>query len=126
MHLLLWASSVKVATCNFKGNLHGEWLRAEAELLDQEESIKLGYRLLHKKYHSMRILDFFSKLSGNYKKRQLIEFIQGLHTPDKRPNHRRFHRYNVRLFGLHAYAQHLVHDYLSSKYPTFVGHYPSH
>jgi hypothetical protein len=44
------------------------------ELLDQEESIKLGYRLLHKKYPSMRILDFFSKLSGNYKKRQLIEF----------------------------------------------------
>jgi len=54
--------------------LHGEWLRAEAELLDQEESIKLVYRLLHKKYPSMRILDFFSKLSGNYKKRQLIEF----------------------------------------------------
>ncbi len=67
-------SSVKVATCNFKGDLHGEWLLAKAELLDQEESIKLGYRLLHKKYPSMRILDFFSKLSGNYKKRQLIEF----------------------------------------------------
>ena len=69
-------SSVKVATCNFKGDLHGEWLSAEAKLLnkDQEESIKLGYRLLHKKYPSMRILDIFSKLSGNYKKRQLIEF----------------------------------------------------
>ena len=52
-------SSVKVATCNFKGNLHGEWLSAEAELLDQEESIKLGYRLLHKKYPSMRILTSF-------------------------------------------------------------------
>ena len=69
-------SSVKVAICNFKGDLHGEWLSAEAKLLnkDQEESIKLGYRLLHKKYPSMRILDIFSKLSGNYKKRQLIEF----------------------------------------------------
>ena len=67
-------SSVKVAICNFKGDLHGEWLSAEAELLDQEEFIKLGYRLLQKKYPSMRIIDFFSKLSGNYKKRQLIEF----------------------------------------------------
>ena len=67
-------SSVKVAICNFKGDLHGEWLSAEAELLYQEEFIKLGYRLLHKKYPSMRIIDFFSKLSGNYKKRQLIEF----------------------------------------------------
>ena len=65
---------MKVAICNFKGDLQGEWLTAEAKLLDQEESIKLGYRLLHKKYPSMRILDFFSKLSGNYKKRQLIEF----------------------------------------------------
>jgi hypothetical protein len=69
-------SSVKVAICNFRGDLLGEWLSAEAKLLDkdQEESIKLGYRLLNKKYPSMRILDFFSKLSGNYKKRQLIEF----------------------------------------------------
>ena len=69
-------SSLRVAICNFKGDLHGEWLSAEAKLLnkDQEESIKLGYRLLHKKYPSMRILDIFSKLSGNYKKRQLIEF----------------------------------------------------
>ena len=67
-------SSVKVAICNFKGDLHGEWLHAEAQLLDQEEFIKLGYKLLQKKYPSMRIIDFFSKLSRNYKQRQLIEF----------------------------------------------------
>ena len=67
-------SSVKIAICNFKGDLHGEWLHAEAELLDHEEFIELGYRLLYKKYPSMRIVNFFSKLSGNYKKRQLIKF----------------------------------------------------
>jgi len=67
-------SSVKVATCNVKGDLRGKWISAQAELVDQEELIKLGYRLLHKKYPSMRIIDFFSKLSGNYKKRQLIDF----------------------------------------------------
>jgi len=72
-------SSVKVAICDFKGNLRGEWISAQAELIDEEDSKVRAYRQLHKKYGlTIKVFDFFSKLFGKYKKRQLIKFkIQG-------------------------------------------------
>ena len=72
-------SSVKGAICDFKGNLRGEWISAQAELIDEEDSKVRAYRQLHKKYGlTIKVFDFFSKLFGKYKKRQLIKFkIQG-------------------------------------------------
>ena len=68
-------SSVKVAICDFKGNLRGEWISAQAELIDEEDSKVRAYRQLHKKYGlTIIVFDFFSKLFGKYKKRQVIKF----------------------------------------------------
>ena len=68
-------SSVKVAICDFKGNLQGEWISAQAELIDEEDSKMRAYRQLHKKYGlTIKVFDFFSKLFGKYKKRQVIKF----------------------------------------------------
>ena len=68
-------SSVKVAICDFKGNLRGEWISAQAELIDEEDSKVRAYRQLHKKYGlTIKVFDFFSKLFGKYNQRQLLKF----------------------------------------------------
>ena len=68
-------SSVKVAICNVRGDLRGDWLEAEAVLVDKEESIRLAYSHFHRKYGlTIKVFDFFSKLFGKYKKRQVIKF----------------------------------------------------
>ncbi|HJQ70481.1 MAG TPA: PPOX class F420-dependent oxidoreductase [Blastocatellia bacterium] len=53
---------VKVAPCDIRGNLKGEWVEAEARILDSAKA-EHGHRLLNKKYGLLKRLgDFFSKL----------------------------------------------------------------
>ena len=66
---------VKVATCNFSGKLKGNWVDANANLVDESENIKTAYTCLRKKYGiKFRIGDFFSWIKGTYHKRQIIRF----------------------------------------------------
>ena len=66
---------VKVATCNFSGKLKGNWVDANANLVDKPENIKTAYTCLRKKYGiKFRIGDFFSWIKGTYHKRQIIRF----------------------------------------------------
>ena len=68
-------SKVKVATCNYQGNLFGEWFKAEAELIEDESSVKLAYMRLMEKYGwQFQIVNFFSRLTGKYNQRQVIKF----------------------------------------------------
>ena len=68
-------SSVNVAICDVRGNLQGEWISAQAELIDEEEFKIRAYRQLHKKYGlTIKVFDFFSKLFGKYNQRQLLKF----------------------------------------------------
>ena len=68
-------SSVRVAICDVRGNLKGEWISAQAELVSEEESKIKAYKQLHKKYGlTIRVFDFFSKLFGKYNQRQLVRF----------------------------------------------------
>jgi len=68
-------SSVKVAICNFKGDLRGDWESAQAELIDEEDSITRAYGQFQRKYSvSLKVINFFSRLFGKYKKRQIIKF----------------------------------------------------
>ena len=68
-------SSVRVAICDVRGNLKGEWISAQAELVSEEESKIKAYKQLHKKYGlTIRVFDFFSKLFGKYEQRQLVKF----------------------------------------------------
>ena len=64
---------VKVATCTFSGQLKGDWTNARAELIDDLQQIEFAYALLRKKYGmSFRIGNIFSRLVGNYRRRQII------------------------------------------------------
>jgi hypothetical protein len=66
---------VKVAICNFSGKLKGNWVDANANLVDESENIKTAYACLRKKYGiKFRIGDFFSWIKGTYHKRQIIRF----------------------------------------------------
>ena len=53
---------VRIAVSDARGKLKGEWVDAEARLLDEAESTK-GHRLITEKYGLIkRIMNFFSKL----------------------------------------------------------------
>lgn len=52
---------VRIAVCDVRGNLKGEWVDGEARLLDATEAAS-GNRLITQKYGLIkRIMDFFSR-----------------------------------------------------------------
>jgi len=51
---------VRIAPCNMRGGLRGDWVDARAEILQGEEAAK-GMRLLNRKYLPWKqLLDFFA------------------------------------------------------------------
>jgi len=55
---------VRVAPCNFRGNLRGAWVDAHARICEGPEAAH-GQELLRRKYGWMKIAgDFFSRLRG--------------------------------------------------------------
>jgi uncharacterized protein len=54
---------VRVAICDARGNLKGEWVEAEARRLDAAEAVQAN-RLITEKYGLIkRIMDFFTRFS---------------------------------------------------------------
>ena len=67
------SSRARVAMCDIRGKLLGEWLDATARLVSDPDEIKRAYASLHRKYGlRMAIGDFFAKLTGRYQRRQFI------------------------------------------------------
>ena len=53
-------SRVRIAPCDMRGRLLGEWVEARAEILEGEEAAR-GMRLLNRKYVPWKqLLDFFA------------------------------------------------------------------
>ena len=68
--------AVKVATCTVSGRLTGGWRDANAALIDESEQVEFAYSLLRQKYgFSLRMGDFFSRIAGNYYRRQIIKVV---------------------------------------------------
>jgi PPOX class probable F420-dependent enzyme len=68
-------ADIQVAPCTVSGKITGPAAGATAGLEDDEGISTQAYQALRAKYGwQMAVLDFFSKLSGNYHKRQLIGF----------------------------------------------------
>ena len=66
--------NVRIAACDFRGRINGDWLAAHARLVDDPGLIQSAYHALRQKYGwQMMITDFFSKLAGRYQKRVVIE-----------------------------------------------------
>ncbi len=66
-------SRARVAACDIRGKLLGEWADAKARLVSDADEIRTAYASLHRKYRvQMLIGDFFAKLTGRYGRRQFI------------------------------------------------------
>jgi PPOX class probable F420-dependent enzyme len=67
------SSRARVAACDVRGKLLGEWMDAKARLVSDADEIRSAYASLHRKYRlQMLIGDFFSKLTGRFDRRQFI------------------------------------------------------
>ena len=67
--------SILVAPCTVSGKVTGECFTANGWLENDEEKIRRAHCALRSKYSwQMHLLDFFSKLSGNYQKRHCVGF----------------------------------------------------
>jgi len=63
----------RIAPCDLRGKLCGEWLEAEARIADGDEETR-GHALLNRKYRPWKTIgDFFSRLRG---RRQAILAIR--------------------------------------------------
>ena len=63
-------SRVRIAPCDLRGKLTGQWVDSEAHILD-ESGAEFGHNVLNRKYGVLkRIGDFFSKLRK--RKREVI------------------------------------------------------
>ena len=65
---------VRVAGCDMRGNVSGPWADGKARLVTDAATVERAYGALRAKYGwMMKIGDFFSKLSGRYARRAMIE-----------------------------------------------------
>lgn len=65
----------RVAPCDVRGRVLGEWQDAQARLLTDAADIARAYRALRRRYGwQMRLSDVFSTLTGRYHRRALIAF----------------------------------------------------
>jgi PPOX class probable F420-dependent enzyme len=66
-------SRARVAPCDVRGRLLGDWCDATARLVTDPTEVQRAYRALRGKYGlSMALLDLLARLTGRYAKRQLI------------------------------------------------------
>ncbi len=64
----------RVAACNFRGDVHSQWMEAQARIVTEPATIERAYTALREKYRwQMKVGDVFSKLIGHYHKRAMIE-----------------------------------------------------
>lgn len=64
---------IRVAACDFRGKVRGPWSDGQALLVTDPELERRAYEALRAKYGlTMRVGDFFSRLSGRMKKRRVI------------------------------------------------------
>jgi uncharacterized protein len=67
------SSRARVAACDIRGKVLGEWLDAKARLVAEPAEIDRAYAALRRKYgFRIAALDFFAKLTGRYHRRQFI------------------------------------------------------
>jgi PPOX class probable F420-dependent enzyme len=66
---------VKIAPCDMRGRVKGEWVEAKAQILDKQGAA-FGHKLLNEKYGWMKkVGDFFSKLRKRQRAVIAIEIV---------------------------------------------------
>ena len=65
---------IRVAACGARGRVRGEWIDGEARRINDPAIERAAYAALLTKYGwQMRVLNFFSKLSGRIEERAILE-----------------------------------------------------
>ena len=65
---------IRIAPCDVRGGLKGEWIEGTCRRVDQPTTVEAAYAALLRKYGlQMRILNFFSRLSGRIQQRAILE-----------------------------------------------------
>ena len=65
---------IRLAPCNARGGVRGEWLDGSARRVDDPAVLKAAYDALLDKYGwLMRVTNFFSRLTGRIDKRAILE-----------------------------------------------------
>ena len=65
---------IRVAACGVRGGLKGPWHSGRGRRIQDPAAIEAAYRALRRKYGlQMRLADFFSRLTGRYEKRAILE-----------------------------------------------------
>ena len=65
---------IRVAPCDVRGKLKGDWVEGEGRIVDEPASVEAAYAVLRRKYGlHMRVIDFFSGLAGRISRRAILE-----------------------------------------------------
>jgi len=65
---------VRLAGCDVRGRVHGAWYAGSARRVDDAETVRRAYAALRGKYGwLMAVTDLFSRLSGRYARRAILE-----------------------------------------------------
>jgi PPOX class probable F420-dependent enzyme len=65
---------VRLAACDFRGKVHGDWAEGEGRLVEDPQEMQHAFSVLIQKYGwQMRFGLLFSRLSGRYPQRGILE-----------------------------------------------------
>jgi len=72
----------RIACCDVRGKVSSDWIDARARILREPEAIERAYAALRRKYGwRMGVADVFSRLTGRYARRALLEIEIELQVP---------------------------------------------
>ena len=64
----------RLAACDLRGRVKSDWFEARGRIVSDVDRVERAYAALRRKYGwQMRIGDFFSKLSGRFAQRAIVE-----------------------------------------------------
>lgn len=65
---------IRVAPCDVRGKLKGEWIDGQGRVVDEPDAVEAAYAVLRRKYGlQMRVTDFLSRLAGRISRRAILE-----------------------------------------------------
>lgn len=66
--------AIRIAPCGVRGGLKGAWLPGQARRVEDPATVAAAYRALRRKYGlQMKLGDFFSRLTGRFDRRAILE-----------------------------------------------------